>query len=49
MDELPSEEHKILDELYQRITYTRSTDGQLHDVMVLWARLHEYRAARFRQ
>ncbi len=43
MDELPSEEHKILDELYEIITCTRTTHGQLHDVMVFWARLHKYR------
>ena len=43
MDELPSEEHKILDEFYEIITYTRATVGQLHDVMVFWARLHKYR------
>ena len=43
MDELPSEEQEIPEELYQIITYTRATDGQLHDVMVFWARLHKYR------
>ena len=43
MDELPSEEHKILDELYETNTCTRATVGQLHDVMVFWARLNEYR------
>ena len=43
MHELLSEEHDILDELYQRITYTRVEDEELHDVMVFWARLYEYR------
>ena len=43
MDGLSSEEYKILDELYERITYTRVEDEELHDVMVFWGRLHEYR------
>ena len=43
MDELPSEEQEILKELYQIITCTGATDGQLHDVMVFWARLNKYR------
>jgi hypothetical protein len=42
MDELPSEEHEILDELYERLTYTRREDEQLHGVMVFWAKLHEF-------
>ena len=43
MDELPSEGHEILDELYERLTYTRREDEQLHGVMVFWAKLHEFR------
>jgi hypothetical protein len=43
MDQLPSEEHEILDELYERLTYTRREDEQLHGVVVFWAKLHEFR------
>ena len=43
MDELSSEEEKNLDELYERITYARVKDEELHDVMVFWGRLYEYR------
>jgi hypothetical protein len=38
-----SEEYNILDELYERIIHTRARDEELHDVMMLWGRLHEYR------
>jgi hypothetical protein len=41
--ELFSEEYNILDELYERIIHTRVRDEELHDVMMLWGRLHEYR------
>ena len=40
--ELFSEQSNILDELYQRITYTRTEVEALHDVMIFWARLNEY-------
>jgi hypothetical protein len=43
MVQLFSKENKILDELYERITYARGNDKELHDVMVFWGRLHEYR------
>ncbi len=38
-----SEEYNILDELYERIIHTRARDEELHDVMMVWGRLHEYR------
>ena len=41
--ELFSEEYKILDELYERITRTRHSDEEQHDVIMFWWRLHEYR------
>ena len=41
--ELFSEQYNILDELYERITHTRTRDEELHDVMTFWGRLHEYR------
>ena len=41
--ELFSEQSNILDELYQRITCTRTEEEDLHDVMIFWGRLHEYR------
>ena len=41
--ELFSEQYNILDELYERITHTRFKDEELHDVMMFWERLHQYR------
>ena len=41
--ELFSEEYKILDELYERITHTRHSDEEQHDVIMFWWRLHKYR------
>ena len=41
--ELFSEEFNILDELYSRITSNRHRDAELHDVMMFWGRLAEYR------
>ena len=41
--ELFSEQYKILDELYERITYTRHSDEEQHDVIMFWWRLHKYR------
>ena len=41
--ELFSEEYNILDELYERITRARVEDAELHDITVLWGRLHAYR------
>ena len=43
MNKLSVMEYQILDELYQRITYCRVKDEDLHDVMVFWGELHEYR------
>jgi hypothetical protein len=37
------EQYNILDELYERITRTRVEDEELHDVMVFWGKLDEYR------
>ena len=41
--ELISEQSKILHELYQRITETRTEEEALQDVMTFWGRLNEYR------
>ena len=41
--ELFSEQSHILDELYQRITETRTEEEALQDVMTFWGRLNEYR------
>ncbi len=41
--ELFSEQYNILGELYERITHTRFEDEDLHDVMMFWERLHQYR------
>ena len=38
----------VLDELYQRITRF-DEDAKLHEVMVFWGRLHEYRESRMLQ
>ena len=42
-EELHSEEYNILDELYSRITTSRARDEELHNVMMFWGRLNEYR------
>ena len=45
--ELFSEQYKILDQLYERITYTRHSDEEQHDVVMFWERLHEYRERQY--
>ena len=45
--ELFSEQYKILDQLYERITYTRHSDDEQHDVVMFWGRLHEYRERQY--
>ena len=47
--ELFSREYNILDELYERIIYTRRRDEELHDVMVFWSRLNDYRERKCRR
>ena len=47
--ELFSEECNILDELYERIERDRVEDEELHDVMVFWDRLNDYRERKCRR
>ena len=41
--DLSAERYNSLDELYSRLTLPRGRDEDLHEVMVFWGRLDEYR------
>ena len=42
-----SEEYKFLDQLYERITRTRHSDEEQHDVIRFWWKLHKYRERKY--
>jgi hypothetical protein len=42
LGELSSEQYKILDELYERITKTRINEEEVHDLVIFCRKLHEF-------